>query len=1775
MQYKSLFIIILALLFLGGCGSEKEKKNVTEDVQLQNKPASLQRSLTFDILKLSDIQPHIDHNYIEENGTKIYILNPHESKIEFSFVCSVELSQNETSGFTAEVYLVDKNNNQLYIKDINISKDEISTRNNNINTYYKYIEKKFLVNYDRSFEKFFLNREGIRLKIIKKNNNNAIATTNPLLILSDVLPKFAKITQILQIGTGTIDIDSMKSIPNGVCKNNYILEPNSRYQVFDINGSWKPNVHFNEASVKYTKACIKLQYNKATNSFTPVLMEGTGTIDTDLNQNISSNTLALSLNLDKLDEQGNIFIKTLSFTLPRGSSFHTMQYQNVNGLLVPTGKVSPRGSNIVSLDVSGYKKSITDDWDTFKDLKTSTDGYFHPFGLPFYISIGDTIRIDTDALHFFNTKTSYIHKNYTNIRSNDIKFSASSSSFTTTIDKNGIHTTTITFADGTNKIRTLFPNVSLENKSFSVKLENSKLVRTTLNETFAFTYKKACLANTCTQPNSDTTLQNLSTSMTTLNEDGAIATKLDGISNLAWGAYDTATNKSVFEIKNTTEGVLYIPGFIIDEKNPLEVANNLLGSRELKKDNNIIFFGNTYSTQEKQAQYGNYFFSGITVGPTQLVDTKNSVNVGTLGDDLDGNILNIALAKNFSDPLIITSNHATKYVISNAGITGVFNSNFAGSRTVYGYNIDFSRFAFGVVDNILEKENWIDGAVSIPNNGGFKVAFENFYLDCSGALQDATIAKKDCQNNLNCNQSLYAWNTPVDFVDISFQNTSQDQCSNTKELKIGMMVTLYALKERLGLTSIWTKDGDAKDTQVTGHTLNRLDYNQTKESGYKIALGKEASFKVNKSFGWFENNPSIIVPFWEKIPTTIRLRNKSLDERELSLVVARDVYPKLDMNKSNSALLDDIEKNEYNISATYKWGETGINLQLPVYYESTLQNVPVFKGRALEYDLKVLSANAGINYITPYATKTSFGASADFATLKNLKLHVDLNDPKSLKEIDDFLATVGINNQPLTNSVGKVVEGLKFGNALVDKGLILAIEKGSVAALESLPSEVDPFEIVATTTSKYNTLPSIIANITAKEGIFLLHNSLNDFFDTNSSLNNYFYSHCNGNKLSSEGKNYINKKLTALETTVNDVNKSKIVLADIQKTLATIDEITKAIHDINATFSSLIIEDEETQQEICSFEHIHENGFLKPLKDTLTTIHDIDQKLKELNVSTVLKFTSDASKLVNIDSKETEDAINKVIKTATYLQKSVSNVNDEFIRFFNKELCPTFKDIQKSLQPLYSLSEELSSAQKTINQTIIALTDALKTLKMQEIRQFTQAMKNRINDVDLVCTDTLASNAAYQTNIFSLESYDRTTKSIYNMEHNVSVKHKNTKADELRTMVVMMFLDSKPVELVRIEANKILSPVSDELNKVSLKVLNVLNVVVNKLLAQVSDRINQALQKASSAVKKIPISSAKMDGYGIVEGDELSRLHIDAQWSCGDSNTTSSKKDTKSTSYSFKGSFDMQRWGSNSKAGCSTSENNYSNNMTVTIATYNIGLKLGKKEFMIDELSFGFTLDGTQPIGVMGGITSKKGFQFEKFRLYDMGLFTGIGKIETYMGAKCAGEFDAYQLQVAFLFGRTCDGTILTKLDPEVGTFITMPPSGFNGAYLRGGVSFPIYNFGCAFRIGVGANVGMWYLIGPPKTYGGLVAGEAYGELICLAALKGYIQAMLEQSGDTTKFAGYGWGAAGIGKCEPATWKDIPAVREDSWCGTGDIKFGAEFKDKKWNIQDIEKSAID
>jgi hypothetical protein len=196
--------------------------------------------------------------------------------------------------------------------------------------------------------------------------------------------------------------------------------------------------------------------------------------------------------------------------------------------------------------------------------------------------------------------------------------------------------------------------------------------------------------------------------------------------------------------------------------------------------------------------------------------------------------------------------------------------------------------------------------------------------------------------------------------------------------------------------------------------------------------------------------------------------------------------------------------------------------------------------------------------------------------------------------------------------------------------------------------------------------------------------------------------------------------------------------------------------------------------------------------------------------------------------------------------------------------------------------------------------------------------------------------------------------------------------------------------------------------------------------------------------------------------------------------------------------------------------------------------------------------------------------------LFDLGLQAGVGAEETYVGATGGARFDSISLEAAFLVGRTCNTDVLTALDPQAAEFLELDGL-FQGAYLRGGASIPVWDNGCALSLGVSADVGAWLLWEAAGfRVGGLVGGGAWGEALCIAALRGEVTTFAESRAGVFRFRGEGFGVAGLGfDCDPHTWTSVSRSRGDSWCGTGDAQFGVTYEEGQgFDVTDLSTSAI-
>lgn len=382
-------------------------------------------------------------------------------------------------------------------------------------------------------------------------------------------------------------------------------------------------------------------------------------------------------------------------------------------------------------------------------------------------------------------------------------------------------------------------------------------------------------------------------------------------------------------------------------------------------------------------------------------------------------------------------------------------------------------------------------------------------------------------------------------------------------------------------------------------------------------------------------------------------------------------------------------------------------------------------------------------------------------------------------------------------------------------------------------------------------------------------------------------------------------------------------------------------------------------------------------------------------------------------------------------------------------------------------------------------------------------------------------------------------------------------ADDLKQMVKSAILNSAPIQNLNTTFYEQFGFVSNYVDDLSGEVTSKINGLINDAVAAISEGLNNQLANVQSNVggSGEDVSAAKMDGYALVSQDELQRIHIDAEFQFGG-------KPKPTTYYAM---LDITNWNAeNGKGSGCPSDVGGESMFDVVISTKDVKADMLGTDIGIKTACLGFTFMSLTPIGIFGNVYTSGELDFEAVTLKDMGLEAGIGAIENYLGAKATGKFESYTISAVFFFGKTCDFEVLKRLDKDIEDFIGAQTA-FTGVYVRGGAEIPIFNYGCFLKVGVGAEVGAWYLTQPVPTYGGMFGGSAYGRVACLAALKGKVLLSGSKVGDQYRFYGMGWGAGGIGFCEPSKWDTVAKSRKDSWCSTGDATFEATYSNG-WSI---------
>ncbi len=400
----------------------------------------------------------------------------------------------------------------------------------------------------------------------------------------------------------------------------------------------------------------------------------------------------------------------------------------------------------------------------------------------------------------------------------------------------------------------------------------------------------------------------------------------------------------------------------------------------------------------------------------------------------------------------------------------------------------------------------------------------------------------------------------------------------------------------------------------------------------------------------------------------------------------------------------------------------------------------------------------------------------------------------------------------------------------------------------------------------------------------------------------------------------------------------------------------------------------------------------------------------------------------------------------------------------------------------------------------------------------------------------------------------------------------NPSEEDIRTMIRSAIVNQDQIEAINRAFFAHLGFVSDIVDEVATNLISQVNTMIRTTIAHLREELQNQIDDivADIGPDSYGIESAGIDGYALVSQDEIEKIHLEAEFSFA--------AEPESTSYNA--ALDIATWGSETNAsGCHSADS--SGKIDFAISTHDVTASMLGSDMGIREALLGFTMDTENdfPIirGIFGRVYTSGEMGFESMVLYDLGLEAGFGADQNYFAATCAARFTDINLnRAAFFIGHTCAGNnVLERLDPQVFEF-TKLEGPLTGVYARGAMEMPVWSNGCTMTLGVGADMGVWYFSEPGSgTYGGLLGGSAYGELGCLASLKGALTMIGQKSGADYLFHGEAWGAAGVGWCSVSKWKSIRDARKDDYCLTGDASITVDYVQGELDIGNLDYNCCD
>lgn len=1579
----------------------------------------------------------------------------------------------------------------------------------------------------------------------------------------------------------------------------------------------------------------------------------------------------LSLNGVMLSSAGGIF-DSAELILPVGVSVH----HDAGGFPWPRGvDYLNFGGGSLSQSLSGLEFSWSDPL------------YFHDYGLPFYVGAsGFSFVIGSgNGLGLNNPSSYFVHKkviddidpadprNKTGFAGNDMVFAedGATGDNEVAIASEGM-VGQLGFAGSDDHsaqvARTSFPRAQLTFSPWTLYLEDGLIDPKTILSDLSFTmdFRRNCPPGEVCENESDDDLYELVSDVAPVFWNGAMAAAFVKLGKeTSWGGANDDGKSSFYRDDRELGGVWQVPGFIImdsaDTGANRRIAQTLFGALTMVEGEKIIDDFSLYAVAGTGATRGDGFFAGINMGPEILgLPGKDEQSEG-FGSFLDDDLLVRFNGNN--DYAQMGIRPYSKYLLRPAGLTGVFNTTFSsvesGPVNIYGYDINFSSFAFRQDRNNLEGKTLINGDLTLngPVGGvaGMKIGFSNLALTCNGNLANGQVDNEPEPDFPVCNEAdddgdglkdegcyvLFNWNMPILQTGMAFADdgsAGEGECSDQpRKLQLATNNWVDGLGEILTMTAFYPPDGTLESQEMAGAIETVFDQPlEGSEPGFDLRL--QTAYLNEVSAGGENGDGFMVLAGLSDVPLFNDARvmghfvnndPQDIDDFDLYVFVDEtdndsdrdgvpDVYAGIDEYRDYET--GDGGENPQPYFEYYWPSPNIINLNYHADYQrASGSEMPYFKGVKKEADiLGVLQISSVPDYINPERTRFSFGASADVAALTNAS--VDLSD---ISQIDDFLHSIGVDESfSLESMLTSLADGSEMMQDVTGGDLSGVFETVIDEVLVSEP--LGPaIEDVADGLTLAHQAPSRITAMLI-EPLNAAHEELVGQVtdELRTMLEELYNTYAQYVAYSPEALGMVvdaplPDELAAMSAAVTDLHaRLSGIISELEATMAVLEEALDGAAGAQAQLAEMIsnVDDAivfldgletniDTELVIYLSDDPGVNPLLAAIDDAHAKVDYVRTQVGSVDIGAIADALDAAASLVgaSIDTSLITSAEESINTMLNQLDSAISEAEDNLTGLYAVidlediltpllEMIGTDGSLQTSLNNLKGQLEAINNSIEVMlgsaQQVITAMNSSLTVLQGYLDNQFAEmdpaTTWEEAKDAGQLLLDELAASLldslpatfpveidqdfidVFVNNLETMLSqpfdelvHGQLEPALEEILEQCTAFLPNPTADDIRNMIKTAVLDTPAVQDLNEAFCEQFGYVAEMVDGVVEQLTTQIDSLIREAIAVLNESLNESLESVKAAIgaDEWGVESVGVDGYAIVSQDEIEQIHLEAKFVMGG--------DPDPTSYY--GALDVTSWNAeNGKSGCVEGDGSF---YDVVISTHDVSADMLGMDVGIKTASLGFSInDLPAPIGVFGNIYLLGELNFEALVLEDLGLESGIGLYELYFGATGAGRFQEYTIpKAAFFLGRSCDYSVLERLDSEVAGFIgVLEP--LEGVYVRGSVQVPIYNYGCTFTIGVGADIGAWYFTEPdPGTYGGLVGGSAYGELGCLASLKGSVTCLGQKSGSQYKFSGSGWAGAGVGWCSPSSWDSVSDVRNDDWCCTGDATFGAEYVDD-WEI---------